>query len=133
MHRDILIKRGEGASVKLMIRKAQHYLKDNICVMIFPEGTRSKDGQIHEFKEGAFMLARLTKTAILPVVIDGAYDVMPKHTYAVKRRQDFHIKVLPEIPVEEVTRTPVKDLAVKLHDLMLAEHRRMAPSKYTQP
>lgn len=133
MHRDILIKRGEGASVKLMIRKAQHYLKDNICVMIFPEGTRSKDGRIHEFKEGAFVLARLTKAAILPVVIDGAYDVLPPHGYAFKRRQDFHIKVLPEIPVEEVTQTPVKDLAVKLHDLMLAEHQRIAPAKYAQP
>jgi 1-acyl-sn-glycerol-3-phosphate acyltransferase len=133
MHRDILIRRGEGASVKRMIREAQHYLKDNICVTIFPEGTRSKDGQVHEFKEGAFMLARLTKTAILPVVIDGAYDVIPKNSYAVKRKQDFYIKVLPEIPVEEVTKTPVKDLAAKLHDLILAEHRQMAPSKYTQP
>jgi 1-acyl-sn-glycerol-3-phosphate acyltransferase len=133
MHRDILIHRGEGASVKRMIREAQQYLKDNICVTIFPEGTRSKDGRIHEFKEGAFMLARLTKTAILPVVIDGAYDVMPRNSYAVKRKQDFYIKVLPEIPVEEVVRTPVAALAVKLHDLMLAEHQRMAPSKYAQP
>ena len=41
--------------------------------------------------------------------------------------------MLDEITVEEVTQTTVKDLAVKLHDLMLAEHRQMAPSKYVQP
>jgi 1-acyl-sn-glycerol-3-phosphate acyltransferase len=133
IHNDILISRGESASVKYMIRKAQRYLKDNICVTIFPEGTRSKDGQVHDFKEGAFMLARLTKTAILPVVIDGAYDVLPRNSYAFKRKHNFYIKVLPEIPVEEVAQTPVKDLAVKLHDLMLAEHQQMAPSKYAQP
>jgi 1-acyl-sn-glycerol-3-phosphate acyltransferase len=133
MHRDILIHRGEGASVKYMIREAQHYLKDNICVTIFPEGTRSKDGKMHEFKEGAFMLARLTKTAILPVVIDGAYDVIPKNSFAVKCKQDFYIKVLPEIPVEEVTTMSVAALSAKLHDIMLAEHRQMTPSKYAQP
>jgi 1-acyl-sn-glycerol-3-phosphate acyltransferase len=133
MHRDILISRGESASVKYMIRQAQRYLKDNICITIFPEGTRSKDGKMHDFKEGAFMLARLTKTAILPVVVDGTYDVLPKRSHAVKRRQHFYIKVLPEIPAEEVAQTSVKDLAVKLHDLMLAEHRRMTPSKYAQP
>jgi 1-acyl-sn-glycerol-3-phosphate acyltransferase len=133
MHHDILISRGESASVKHMIREAQRYLKDNICVTIFPEGTRSKDGRIQTFKEGAFMLARLTRTAILPVVIDGTFDVLPKDSFAIKRRQDFYIKVLPEIPADEVARTPVKDLAAKLHDLMLAEHRRMCPAKYAQP
>jgi 1-acyl-sn-glycerol-3-phosphate acyltransferase len=133
MHRDILINRGESASVKQMIKKAQYFLKANVCVAIFPEGTRSDDGQIHRFKEGAFLLARLSKVAILPVVIEGNFDVMPKNKYTIKRKQDFYIKVLPEITVEEVMQTPVKSLAVKLHDIMLDEHKRMSPSKYVQP
>jgi 1-acyl-sn-glycerol-3-phosphate acyltransferase len=133
MHRDILISRGTSAGVKHMIREAQHYLKDNICVAIFPEGTRSKDGRMHEFKEGAFVLARLAKAAILPVVIDGTYEVMPKNSYAVKRKQDFYINVLPEIPAEEVAQMSVAALSAKLHDIMQAEHQRMAPAKYAQP
>jgi 1-acyl-sn-glycerol-3-phosphate acyltransferase len=131
MHRDILISRGESSSVKYMIKKAQSFLNDNICITMFPEGTRTKDGQIHTFKEGAFLLARLTKTAILPVVIDGTFDVMPSHGFTFKYKQDFYLKVLPEISVEEVTKTSAKDLTVKLHDLMLAEHQQMVPEKYS--
>jgi len=129
-HRDILINRGEGASVKQMIKKAQAFLKDNISISIFPEGTRTQDGKIHPFKEGAFLLARLTKTAILPIVIDGTFDVMPKNSYAVKRKKTFYMNILPEITADEVARTPVKDMAEKLHNLMLSEHKNIAPQKY---
>ncbi len=130
MHRDILIKRGDSGSVKYMVKKAKYFFDRNVCVAVFPEGTRTKDGQIHRFKDGAFIMAKLTHTAILPVVMNGNFDVMPKKGYNIKRKQDFHIKVLPEISVEEVDSTSVKELAAKLHDLMLAEHRQMAPEKY---
>ncbi len=129
MHRDILIKR-DSSSVKYMINRAKYFFEHNICVCIFPEGTRTKDGQVHRFKDGAFITAKLAHTAILPVVMNGNYDVMPKKGYAIKRKQNFHIKVLPEIPVEEVDRLSVKELAEKLHAMILAEHRQMAPEKY---
>jgi 1-acyl-sn-glycerol-3-phosphate acyltransferase len=130
LHRDILINRGEGASVKRMISEAQQFLKDTVCITIFPEGTRTKDGRIHEFKEGAFLLSRLTKTAILPVVIDGTYDVMPNRGFSFKRKQKFYVKILPEISEEEVAKTSVKDMAARLHAIMLAEHKKIAPEKY---
>lgn len=130
MHRDILIRRGNKGSIKHMVKKAQYFFDHNICVCVFPEGTRTLDGQIHRFKEGAFVMAKLTHTAILPVVMDGNFDVMPKKSYRIKARKNFHIKVLPEISVEEIDNTSVKDLAQKMYDLMLYEHKKMAPERY---
>jgi len=130
MHRDILIRRGDKSSLKYMLKKAQYFLDHNMCVSIFPEGTRTLDGQIHHFKDGAFIVAKLTHTAILPVVMDGNFDVMPKKGYGIKAKQDFHIKVLPEISVEEIDSMPVKELLQKVYDLMLAEHKKIAPDKY---
>ena len=131
MHRDILIRRGDKSSMKHMIKKAQYFLARNVCVSIFPEGTRTLDGQIHRFKDGAFVVAKLTHTAILPVVMNGNFDVMPKNGYTIKAKQHFHIKVLPEISVEEIDKLSVKELAEKTYDLMLSEHKKIAPEKYS--
>jgi 1-acyl-sn-glycerol-3-phosphate acyltransferase len=130
MHRDILIRRGEKSSMKQMIKKAQYFLAHNVCVSVFPEGTRTLDGQIHRFKDGAFALAKLTHTAILPVVMDGNFDVMPKKGNRIKARHNFYIKVLPEITVEEIENTSVQELAQKIQARMLSEHKKIAPEKY---
>ena len=48
-------------------------------IMIFPEGTRTRDGHIGRFHKGAFMLADELRLPLLPVYIHGAYDVWPRH------------------------------------------------------
>jgi 1-acyl-sn-glycerol-3-phosphate acyltransferase len=50
-------------------------LKSGKKIVIFPEGTRSKDGEIQELLKGVAFLVNLTKTDVLPVYIHGAYDV----------------------------------------------------------
>ena len=97
---------------------------------MFPEGTRSKDGKMQPFKEGAFMLAKITKTAILPVVIDGNYDIMPQKGIRLKRKQLFHVKVLPAVSEEEFSQKSVKELAQQLYEIMRAAHEAIAPGKY---
>ena len=129
-HRDILISRGSKSSIKYMVKKAKYFFNHNVCVSVFPEGTRTLDGQIHRFKDGAFVMAKLTHTAILPVVIDGNFDVLPKKGYGIKCKQNFYIKVLPEISVEEVDSMSVKELTEKMYNLMLSEHKKIAPEKY---
>lgn len=75
-------------------------LKDNLCscihngclVVIFPEGARSKDSSIQRFHKGAFYLAQSLSTDILPVIIHGVGDVMPKDGAIVnKGRIDIEI------------------------------------------
>ena len=61
-------------------------LKDGVCTVIFPEGTRTKDGQVGRFKRGAFQIALDLKLPIIPISLSGCYDVLPKGKPFVYRR-----------------------------------------------
>ncbi|MDQ2903102.1 MAG: 1-acyl-sn-glycerol-3-phosphate acyltransferase [Chloroflexota bacterium] len=66
---------------------AQRLLKEGYSVLLFPEGTRSKDGQLQPFKCGIGWLALTTQVCIVPVWIEGARAAMPKGTHLVHRHQ----------------------------------------------
>ena len=53
------------------INQAVNNIKDGYNFTIFPEGTRSKDGKIHEFKRGSIKIASKSKAPIIPVAIKG--------------------------------------------------------------
>lgn len=67
-------------SIKAMrsIEEAARKIRDGISVILFAEGTRSKDGTIQPFKRGPFMLASKTLVPIIPVTINGASKILPK-------------------------------------------------------
>jgi len=71
----ISIKRGESDMVA--IRKSIAELAAGRCVMMFPEGTRSLDGKIGDFQRGFWLLMKKSNTVVLPVGIDGAFDIYP--------------------------------------------------------
>ncbi|MDR1554350.1 MAG: 1-acyl-sn-glycerol-3-phosphate acyltransferase [Prevotellaceae bacterium] len=130
IHGDILIRRGKSESAKKMLSKSRKWLKYGASIAVFPEGTRTKDGQVHRFKEGAFLLAKQTKTPILPVVLDGAFAVLPKNEMLLKMKHRFHIKILPEISVQEIESTSIKDMTLKVQTLITDEHKKIAPEFY---
>ncbi|MGL4873172.1 MAG: lysophospholipid acyltransferase family protein [Clostridium sp.] len=57
-------------AIKVITRGAE-YIKEGYNMVIFPEGTRSKDGQVHEFKKGSTKLATKAKAPVVPFSIDG--------------------------------------------------------------
>ncbi|MHC4074763.1 MAG: lysophospholipid acyltransferase family protein [Planctomycetota bacterium] len=61
------------------MRKVIEVLKQDRGVCLFPEGTRSDDGKITPFKPGFGLLCRRGKAAVVPVVIDGAFECWPRH------------------------------------------------------
>ncbi len=61
------------------IRKVITKLKEGRSVCLFPEGTRTSDGKITPFKSGLGLLCRRGQAAIVPVVIDGAFECWPRH------------------------------------------------------
>ncbi|MBC8202739.1 MAG: 1-acyl-sn-glycerol-3-phosphate acyltransferase [Planctomycetes bacterium] len=71
----ISIRRGESDTAA--IRGAIAELKAGGSVMLFPEGTRSPDGKIGEFQRGVWMLIRRGNATVLPVALDGAFEVWP--------------------------------------------------------
>jgi len=60
------------------IEKAAQRMKDGVSVMIFPEGTRSKDGSVQPFKKGGFVMAIKSGVPIIPVILRGTWPIMAK-------------------------------------------------------
>jgi 1-acyl-sn-glycerol-3-phosphate acyltransferase len=61
------------------MRKVIAKLKEGCGVCLFPEGTRTSDGKITPFKPGVGILCRRGQAAIVPVLIDGAFECWPRH------------------------------------------------------
>jgi 1-acyl-sn-glycerol-3-phosphate acyltransferase len=89
--------RGNKASVMRMMEKCVESLQEGISIVIFPEGTRSLTGAIGKFKAGAFQIAVKTDKPLLPVLIDGTGDILPKKGLLFGNRRVVRIRVLDPI------------------------------------
>ena len=96
---DIPIRRGEGESVREMMNECQRALAGGISVMMFPEGTRSKDGELLPFRDGAFRLALAAGVPILPIALAGTRQMRPKHSKWFGKAHAC-AKILKPIPTE---------------------------------
>lgn len=63
---------------KDLLRKAMSIIKGGKSMTIFAEGTRCDNGKLGEFKKGAFVIANMTQTPVVPIAIEGSYDILPK-------------------------------------------------------
>jgi len=104
----IPLKRGDRESGRACLVKAGQWLGRGVSVLFFPEGTRSPDGKIHGFKPGAFKLALERKVDILPLVIVGTRDAIPKHSWRVEKRSLLWLEIQRPISVKELS---IGDLA----------------------
>ncbi len=68
-----------GSSDVGAIKETLRRLKDGQLITLFPEGTRTPDGRIHEMQPGAVLLARKAKVPIVPTLILGAFECWPRH------------------------------------------------------
>lgn len=75
---DIEVRRGDRDSGTLAMDKAAAYLRRGMNVMLFPEGSRSRDASLQPFKTGAFRLAIESGVPILPIVVRGTAAGLPK-------------------------------------------------------
>lgn len=66
-----------GATRRTMA-EAEGRLRDGMSVVVFPEGSRTRDGRMHRFRRGAYMLAMEFSLPVVPITIDGAYDILPR-------------------------------------------------------
>ena len=64
--------------------KASERVKKGLSVVIYPEGTRTETGKVGEFKRGMFFLADKAKTDLIPVSLDGTFELMPIGSLRVK-------------------------------------------------
>lgn len=111
MRDDIGIERGGLSSTKKMLRKARKFVANNVSLVIYPEGTRSKTGKMNPFKEGAFIIAKTTGKDILPVVIDGTCEVTNRGKFNLKIPGKMSLTVLDPISAEEIRKMDIKEIS----------------------
>ena len=126
-HGDIVINRASTKeAMQLVHTRGKEWLAKEASVAIFPEGTRSKDGKIHNFKAGAFILAKDAEVPILPIVLDGTDRVFRKGFF-MNWSNRITIKILPPVSKQDVVERPIKEVMAEVHDNMvnaLAEIRK---------
>lgn len=126
-HGDIVINRASTKeAMQLVHTRGKQWLAKGASVAIFPEGTRSKDSEIHNFKAGAFILAKDAEVPILPIVLDGTDRVVRKGFF-MNWSNRITIKILPPVSKQDVVERPIKEVMAEVHDNMvnaLAEIRK---------
>jgi 1-acyl-sn-glycerol-3-phosphate acyltransferase len=96
-----------------------------MSVMIFPEGTRSLDGEIRAFKDGAFRLAITTGTPILPMAVHGTRSALRKHDWRMGDT-NAEVRVLEPISTVGMTEDDIPVLRERVRDLIVAEVAKMS-------
>jgi 1-acyl-sn-glycerol-3-phosphate acyltransferase len=113
--------RGDKASIVQMLQSCRETLAAGNSIMMFPEGTRSPDGRLRSFKTGAFELAKDTGNPILPMVITGTANALPKRGFVLRGRHPIRLKVLDSIPHEAFADDSVEELTDRVHTLIATE------------
>lgn len=109
LNKYITIKRGYVNSISQMMTDCEDAIKAGSSVLLFPEGSRSESGEIKKFRPGAFILAEKQKIPVLPVVIYGTKDALPKNSFVSFGIHRIHIKVLDEIPYSEISENSAEE------------------------
>lgn len=120
----IPLRRGDRDSIARMMVACELAIRRGESVMMFPEGTRSRTGQLQPFKPGAFDLAITTGSPVLPILIEGTADALPKRGFVLRGRHPISITVLDPIPPADFAELDARTLADRVHAVFAA---RLSP------
>ena len=96
----LYLDRSSPSSQIRMMKDGEKLLNAGSSLMIFPEGTRSKDGKVGKFRDGAFVLSQKTGAAAVPVVLEGSRDVFSDGTIFYRRFYSMTIRILDPVPFD---------------------------------
>lgn len=123
LNRYVPLKRGNLRSIRRMLRTCNARLQGGESLFVFPEGTRSADGELRSFFRGAFRIAAKNRVPIVPMLIEGTHRILPKGRFRIVPR---HVLVRILDPIDPAS---VDYDAKRLHDevrrRMLEEQARI--------
>jgi len=96
--------------LKTSLQKLAEVLKRGKNIIIFPEGTRTISGDIGDFKKTFAILSRELNVPVVPVVIKGAYDALPRGTHFPKPWKKINVRFLKPVKPENHTYESLKDI-----------------------
>lgn len=118
--RDIPLQRGDRDSAIAALAACRDRLDDNVSVMIFPEGTRSLNGELGPFKDGAFSTAIAAGAPILPLAVHGTRTALRKHDWRLGRSR-AEVRILPVVPTDGLNESDTADLRERVRSMIDAE------------
>lgn len=130
----VAVRRGDAASRARMMQRCMAHLRRGSPVLLFPEGTRSRDGEIKEFRRGAFALAVAAGVPVVPIVIDGSREALPNGTWVFEQDGvlDVRLRVLDPVEPAEVGGDE-QALMRRVREAMIAELARMRGPRAERP
>ncbi len=121
LNRYVPIERGDPNSRERCLGRCGVWLTLGSSVLFFPEGTRSRDGRLLPFKPGAFRLALETGHDVLPIVIKGSLNAIPKHSILLHRRSRMTLEVLPPVSAQPFQGAGIEEGAARLSAAVRAQ------------
>ncbi len=125
MSGDVPVERSDRRKAAQALLQCARYLRQRISVVFFPEGTRSRDGEVLPFNDGPFQLAIRERVPVLPVVVDGSGAALPRASWIFGGTADIYLRVLDAIPVEGWTVKQTAELQDKVRRRMVDELNQM--------
>ena len=113
----ITVNRSDRFDASGSLKKAKQRMKAGISLVIFPEGTRSSDGNLLPFKRGGLLLAVKTQTPIVPVTISGSSAILPKGDWRIRGGQ-IEVTVGTPVSVENYRPGALRVLSVHVQELI---------------
>ncbi len=118
---DILVDRSNARSGVAAILKAKEYLEETCSVFIFPEGTRSPDGRVHDFADGAFVLALKAKVPVLVLALDGTSNALRKNSWKYRNPGQIRLTVVDIVDTSAHGRRDVAALREHVRSLIVEQ------------
>ena len=106
----VSLRRGKKGSITRMMRDCRAQLKRGSSILMFPEGTRSPDGRMRRFRQGAFTLAQDAGLPVVPIAIDGTHEALPKRGAIFRQNRPVPITVRVLQPVSHDAATDAEAL-----------------------
>lgn len=123
----VKIDRGAGASSYAAINEGVANAKKNgYSLIVFPEGTRSRDGDLHPFKKGAFRMAIMTQLPVVPVTVNGTWEVWPPESKLFYKGH-ANVVIHEPIPTEGMTAKDIDLLRSRVHDIIDEQFHEIRP------
>lgn len=119
----ISIDRSDRKSAIESLNKAAQIIRDGMSVVIFPEGTRSRTNDVQPFKKGGFILAIDSGVPIIPVIIHGTGQIMPKNKILIKPGNVI-LEISQPVSTSDYTRKTKDDLMKKIRDIILSSFEK---------
>ncbi len=119
----IMVDRAKGSEAMKSLDRAANDIKSGGSVILFAEGTRTRDGKLLPFKRGAFTLAAKSGVPIVPIAINGSFKILPKHSLDIRPSP---IELVVEKPIDTLNITTREDeiaLMNRVRDIIARNYR----------